>query len=65
VLIARPSRGLWIHDTYKNAINQNISIVYVGLEKHLEDDIIDSDIKWKFVMNNAGKDHEVAYIHQS
>ena len=34
-LISRPNRGCWIHETFQNAINQNISLVYVGLKNIL------------------------------
>ena len=39
IVIARPCRGDWIHDTIEKAIDSNAVVAYVGLPKNFEEDL--------------------------
>jgi hypothetical protein len=66
-LIARPSRGDWIHDTILQALNTVNFVLYIGIDSHLEDDVQSLDSLYPNIMNvekiydNAGKDEEKVF----
>lgn len=62
VIIARPNRGTWIYDMMEKAFNDGASkIYYIGLHKHIDEDIKSLPFYFNEVYKNAGKNKEVVY----
>jgi hypothetical protein len=61
VIIARPNRGDWILKTIENALKTCDYIIYIGLEKHLEEDIYSLNFPYTEIYKDAGRDKEIVY----
>lgn len=64
VLMARPCRGDWIHDTWVKALRTARAVVYVGVQKNLEYDIdqIPGSLVHVESMGNAGSEGEYVFV---
>lgn len=60
-VIARPNRGDWIEDTIKNALAFVPYVLYIGLKKHLDEDVFSLDMECEMIYDDAGNDGEVVY----
>jgi len=61
VVIARPSRGQWIQDTIDKAVDAGAIVVYIGIEKHYDDDIYSLTYPCEKVYSCAGNDEEEVF----
>ena len=67
VLIARPNRGEWIHNTMLQAIKTSSLIIYIGLPTHLSEDVFEfanlypNIVQFTEIYKNAGEDGEVCF----
>ncbi len=63
VVIARPARGEWIHETILQALCSARAVLYVGLKLHLRSDIdsLPGGLKAVMVMESAGECDEVVF----
>ena len=67
VIIARPCRGDWIHQVIKKVVENNGEVLYVGLQKHYEEDLepLESRYLLEKLYDNAGDDGEYIYSIKS
>lgn len=67
VVIARPCRGNWIHQVIRKVLESNGEVLYVGLQKHHEEDLEPLEDKYLLekVYDNAGDDNEYVYSIKS
>jgi hypothetical protein len=61
-LIARPCSGIWIHETFTQAISRGADMLYVGVERNFERDLVDIPYKVRRLRKNIGKEQESAYL---
>ncbi len=59
VILARPSHGWWIEQLIDNAIKLNCIVLYIGLQRNLEDDIDYLSHNKELIFKNAGKNGEL------
>ena len=63
-LIARPNRGVWIHEVIRKAISNGAEVIYVGVNRNFAGDL-DLPYEVESICKNAGDDHEEAFIIRS
>ena len=61
VLFCRPCHGGWVEQVVRKAKQKAEVILYVGLEKNLEEDLGDYAFKFKAFGRRCGKDEEFAW----
>jgi len=61
-VIARPTRGDWIHATMERTRECGARMVYVGLPAHVEEDVWDSRFQWQQIVLEAGTAGEQVYL---
>jgi hypothetical protein len=61
VILARPNHGFWIERLIDNAIKLNCIVLYIGLQRNLEDDIDYLSHNRELIFKNAGEDKELVF----
>jgi len=59
-IIARPNRGLWIEQTIDNASMQGVTVIYIGIPSHFEEDL--EGRNWDMVCDGAGLENEQVFV---
>ena len=59
VLIARPDHSGWHYEVFKNALNNGLKVIYIGLPRNYDSDLYGTDRK--LLVNNAGQEGEQAW----
>lgn len=63
-VVARPSSGDWIRDTFIKALDGDAKVLYVGVERNYDRDLYDLEdegMKYQLAFSNAGEEGEEAF----
>lgn len=63
-VVARPSAGDWILDTFIRALDQGAKVLYVGVKRNYDRDLFDLEdegMAYELAFSNAGEEGEEAF----
>lgn len=62
MLLIRPNRGWWIHQTIDKAMECGVPVVYISKPCHEQEDILPLPYPWERWEENIGAEGETAFI---